>query len=193
MKDFILASGSPQRKLLLQQIAMEPALIEPAAIDETPRQGEKPSAYVKRMACEKAAWVAAKHPGKVVLGSDTVVVCAAKIIQKAHDDEEQTKVMRALSGKSHRVLTAVCVIDAAGKSRVRLNSTKIQMKKLSEREIRDYVASREWVGCAGYKIEGILGGLVRKMTGSYSGVVGLPLFETKNLLESVGIRQEFEK
>lgn len=188
MKDFILASGSPQRKMLLQQIGMEPALIEAADIDETPHQGEKPSAYVKRMACEKAAHVAEKHPGKVVLGSDTILVCAAKIIQKAHSDEEQEQVMRFLSGKSHKVLTAVCVVDAKGKQRVRLNTTKIQMKRLSEEEIKAYVATREWVGCAGYKIEGRLAALVRQMTGSYSGVVGLPLFETKNLLEGAGIR-----
>ncbi|MBQ8661678.1 MAG: septum formation protein Maf [Alphaproteobacteria bacterium] len=192
MKDFVLASGSPQRKQLLAQLGTEPAVIEPADIDETPFRGEKPSAYVKRMAREKAMHVAAKYPGKVVLGSDTVVVCAAKIIQKAHSDEEQEKVMRALSGKSHHVLTAVCVVDAAGKPRVRLNTTKIQMKRLSEQEIKDYVATHEWVGCAGYKIEGRLAGLVRKMTGSYSGVVGLPLFETKNLLESAGIRQELK-
>lgn len=192
MKDFVLASGSPQRKMLLKQLGMEPAVIEAADIDETPRKNEKPSAYVKRMAREKAAHVAAKHPEKVVLGSDTVVVCAAKIIQKAHTDEEQEQVMRALSGKSHHVLTAVCVIDEKGKSRVRLNTTKIQMKRLSEQEIKDYVATHEWVGCAGYKIEGCLAGLVRKMNGSYSGVVGLPLFETKNLLESAGIRQELK-
>lgn len=188
MKDFILASGSPQRKMLLQQIGLDPALIEAADIDETPRKGEKPSAYVKRMACEKAAHVAEKHPGKVVLGSDTILVCAAKIIQKARNDEEQEQVMRLLSGKSHKVLTAVCVIDAKGKQKVRLNTTKIQLKRLSEEEIRTYVASHEWSGCCGYKIEGRLAALVRQMTGSYSGVVGLPLFETKNLLESAGIK-----
>lgn len=188
MKDFILASGSPQRKMLLKQIDMEPMLIESADIDEMPRKGEKPSAYVKRMAYEKAAHVAEKHLGKIVLGSDTILVCAAKIIQKARNDEEQEKIMRLLSGKSHKVLTAVCVIDEKGKSKIRLNTTKIQMKQLSEQEIKAYVASHEWVGCCGYKIEGRLAALVRQMIGSYSGVVGLPLFETKNLLESVGIR-----
>lgn len=190
MKDFVLASGSAQRKLLLKQIGFLPSIIESANIDETPKKSEKPSAYVKRMAYEKASHVAAKYPGKVVLGSDTIVVCSAKIIQKAHNDEQQEKIMQALSGKSHKVLTAVCVIDESGKSRIRLNTTKIQMKKLSEKEIKNYVATHEWVGCAGYKIEGCLAGLVRKIIGSYSGVVGLPLFEAKNLLESAGIRQE---
>lgn len=187
-KDFILASGSPQRKLLLEQINMVPMLIEPADIDETPLRGENPSAYVKRMALQKARHVAEKHPGKVVLGSDTVIALGSRIIQKSHSDDEQAQVMRLLSGKAHRVLSAVCVIDAAGKSAVRLNTTKITMKKMSEKEIADYVATKEWVGCAGYKIEGCLAGLVRKMIGSYSGVVGLPLFETRNLLIGAGIK-----
>ena len=187
-KDFILASASPQRKLLLEQIDMIPALIEPADIDETPHKGEKVSAYVKRMALENARHVAEKHPHKVVLACDTVIACGPKIIQKSHSDEEQIQVMRLLSGKAHRVLSAVCVINAEGKSSLRLNTTKIMMKKMSKQEILDYVASHEWVGCAGYKIEGRLAALVRKMVGSYSGVVGLPLFETKNLLSGAGIK-----
>ncbi len=187
-REFILASGSPQRKMLLEQINMFPALIEPANIDETPFKGENPSAYVKRMALEKARHVAQKHPGKVILGSDTVIVCGTRIIQKSHSNEEQAEVMRLLSGKAHRVLSAVCVIDAAGRETIRLNTTKIMMKRMSEQEIADYVASKEWVGCAGYKIEGCLAGLVRKMVGSYSGVVGLPLFETRNLLTGAGIK-----
>ncbi len=187
-KDFILASGSPQRKQLLEQIGMAPALIEPADIDETPQRGEKASAYVKRMALEKARHAAAKHPGKVVLGSDTIIVAGTRIIQKARNEEEQTKVMKLISGKAHRVLSAVCVINAEGKAAIRLNTTKIMMKKMSAQEISDYVACKEWVGCAGYKIEGRLAGLVRKMVGSYSGVVGLPLFETRNLLAGAGIK-----
>ena len=187
-KDFILASASPQRKLLLEQIDMIPALIEPADIDETPHKGEKVSAYVKRMALEKDRQVPEEHPHKVVLACDTVIACGPKIIQKSHSDEEQIQVMRLLSGKAHRVLSAVCVINAEGKSSLRLNTTKIMMKKMSKQEILDYVASHEWVECAGYKIEGRLAALVRKMVGSYSGVVGLPLFETKNLLSGAGIK-----
>lgn len=188
VKDFILASGSPQRKLLLEQINMAPAIIEPADIDETPLKDEKASAYVKRMAVEKARHVAQKHVGKIVLACDTIIVCGRKIIQKSHNDDEQKAVMRLISGKTHRVLSAVCVIDAAGRESVRLNTTKIMMKNMSEQEIDEYVASHEWVGCAGYKIEGCLAGLVRKMVGSYSGVVGLPLFETRNLLFGAGIK-----
>lgn len=187
-KNFILASGSPQRKLLLEQIEMLPSLIEPADIDETPKKNEKPTAYVKRMALEKAQNVVKKHPGEVVLACDTIIVVGSQIIQKAHSDEEQTKVMRLISGKAHKVLSAVCVIDSQGKASIRLNSTRILMKKMSEKEIEDYVKSKEWVGAAGYKIEGRLAALVRKMIGSYSGVVGLPLFETRNLLLGAGIK-----
>lgn len=188
IKDFILASGSPQRKALLGQIGFVPAEIIPADIDETEKKGEKASAYVKRMACEKAAKVALQNSGKVVLGADTVVVVGAKILHKCHTDEEQCKVMKLLSGKAHRVLSAVCVIDKNGKSSVRLSSTRIVMKKLSDEEIRKYVTGHEWVGCCGYKIEGELAGFVKKMVGSYSGVVGLPLYETRNLLQGAGIK-----
>ncbi len=188
VKDFILASSSPQRKALLAQINMLPFKIEPADIDETPKKEEKATAYVKRMALEKAKNVFDKNIGKVVLACDTIIVAKSKIIQKAHNDDEQKQVMKLLSGNAHKVLSAVCVINADGKSSVRVNSTKIIMKKLSDEEINDYVLSKEWVGCAGYKIEGSLSGFVRKIIGSYSGVVGLPLYETRNLLNGAGIK-----
>lgn len=187
-KNFILASQSPQRRALLKQIGFEPKKVEPADIDETPEKGEKPTQYVKRMAEQKARHVAEKHQGDVILASDTVIVCGTKIIQKSKNDEEQTAVMRLLSGKTHKVLTAVCVVDEKGKLSSRLNTTKIKMKRLTEKEIADYVASKEWVGCAGYKIEGLLGGFVVQIIGSYSGVVGLPLFEARNLLIGAGVR-----
>lgn len=187
-KNFILASQSPQRKLLLQQIGFEPLKTEPADIDETPKKGEKASEYVKRMALEKAIHVAKKYPGKVVLAGDAVVVINSKIIQKSKDADEQEKVMRLLSGKNHRVLSAVCVIDKNGKRSLKLSTTKIYMKHLSQNEIKEYVKSKEWIGCAGYKIEGRLAGLVKKINGSYSGVVGLPLYETRNLLISAGVK-----
>lgn len=188
IKDFILASGSKQRLALLAQIGIIPESVQPADIDESEKKGEKASAYVKRMACEKALKIAGENPGKVVLGSDTVVVVGAKILHKCKTDEEQTEVMKMLSGKAHRVLSAVCVIGKDGKKSVRLNTTRILMKKLSEEEIRNYVAGHEWVGCCGYKIEGALAAFVTKIIGSYSGVVGLPLFETRNLLSGAGIK-----
>ena len=187
VKNFILASQSPQRKMLLSQIGFEPFKIEPADIDETPKSKEKPSQYVKRIAKEKALFVAEKHKGEVVLASDTIIVCGTTIIQKSKNNEEQEKVMKMLSGKTHRVLTGVCVVDAKGKVVVKLNTTKIKMKKLTEKEIKDYIESQEWCGCAGYKIEGILAGFVKQIIGSYSGVVGLPLFEARNLLIGAGV------
>lgn len=187
IKNFVLASQSPQRRALLSQIGYVPKTVEPADIDETPRKGEKPSQYVKRMAKEKACHVAKKHPNEVVLASDTVIVCGTNIIQKSKNDTEQIKVMQMLSGKTHKVLTGVCVVDAGGKVSLRLNATKIKMKRLTAQEIKDYVDSKEWEGCAGYRIEGLLGGFVKQIQGSYSGVVGLPLFEARNLLTGAGV------
>ena len=187
IKDFILASQSPQRKALLEQMKFSPKKILPADIDETPKPKEKPSQYVKRMALEKAQRVFGVNEGQVVLASDTVIVCGTKIIQKSKTDEEQTKVMRMLSGKTHKVMTAVCVINREGKSSVRLSTTKIKMKRLTEKEVSAYVSSKEWVGCAGYKIEGEMAAFVKQMIGSISGVIGLPLYETRLLLIGAGV------
>lgn len=187
-KDFILASGSPQRIALLRQIGYEPKKIQSADIDETPHQHETPSAYVKRMAKEKALHVASLNPGEVVLGGDTIVVVGRRIMQKAHDAAEQEQVMRLLSGKANRVLSAVCVVDKQGKASVRLSTTRVLVKKLSATEIKEYVDYGDWKGCSGFKSEGPMEGFIRKMIGSYSGVVGLPLYETKCLLNGVGIR-----
>lgn len=187
-RDFILASASPQRKLLLEQIGFEPIKIESADIDESIMKDEGATAYVKRMAYEKALKVYQNNTGNIVLGSDTTVVVGRKIITKACNNQEQEAVMHLLSGKSHRVITAVCVINKSGNPSTRVVSTRILMKRLSEQEIKDYVASKEWVGCAGYKIEGCLSGFVKKIIGSYSGVVGLPLFETRNMLIGAGVK-----
>lgn len=186
-KNFILASQSPHRKALLEQIGYSPKAVEPADIDETPNKNEKPSQYVKRMALEKALHVAEKHPEEIVLASDTIIVCGTKIIQKSKSDAEQVKVMEMLSGRTHRVMTAVCVINRQGKNTIRLSTTKIKMKRLSKKEIADYVASKDWHGCAGYKIEGLMGGFVTQIIGSYSGVVGLPLYEARSLLIGAGV------
>lgn len=187
IKDFVLASQSPQRRALLEQINFMPRLIEPADIDETPHFKERPSQYVKRMAKEKALAVYAKHEGEVVLASDTVIVSGLRIIQKAKSDEEQKKIMKLLSGRGHKVLTAICVVNKKGKISLKLNVNKIKMKHLSDKEIDDYVASKEWCGCAGYRIEGLMGGFVEQLIGSYSGVVGLPLYEARNLLIGAGV------
>lgn len=186
-KDFILASGSPQRKRLLEQIGYIPKKIEVADIDETTRKGELATAYVKRMAEEKAIKVYKNNVGEIVLGSDTVVVVGRRIIHKAKNDEEQTKIMKLISGRSHRVITAVCIIDKTGKKVTKTVSTRIIMKRLSDEEISSYVASKNWVGCCGFSIEDIEC-FIKKIIGSYSSVIGLPLYETKNMLIGVGVK-----
>ncbi len=187
-KDFILASASPYRLALLEQIGLSPKLVCPADIDESCQKHETPSRYVKRMAAEKAARVAKLHPGENILACDTVVVVGRRILHKAKDEEEQTAVMRLVSGRASHVLSAVCLIDRNGRRALRFSDSRVITKHLSEKEIRDYVATGEWKGCSGYKIEGRFAGYVRKIVGSYSGIVGLPLYETQNLLNGAGIR-----
>ena len=165
-KDFILASGSPQRRALLESIGMFPKDIRPAGIDETPFSGEEPLPYIRRMALSKAQAAAAANPGENVLSAD----------------------MRLLSGRTHRVITSVCLIDRSGHISQKTVTTKIVMKHLTDAEIAEYVASGEWHDVAGYKIEGLLAGFVKKIIGSHSGVIGLPLYETRNLLNGAGIR-----
>ncbi|MDD4557066.1 MAG: Maf family protein [Alphaproteobacteria bacterium] len=188
VKDFILASGSPQRKQLLIQIGFPPKKIEGADIDESEKKGEKPTAYVKRMAIEKAEKVWQQNVDEVVLGSDTIVAVGRKILHKSQNDEEQTAVMKLLSGKAHQVITAVCVIDKKGKKSVKVVSTRVVTKTISVQEIAEYVATKEWVGCCGYKIEGTMAAFVKKIIGSHSSIVGLPLFEARNMLIGVGVK-----
>ena len=188
VKNFILASASPQRKRLLAQIGYEPKKIVSADIDETEKAHEKPLPYVRRMAREKALAVAKSNPNENILASDTIITVGLRIIHKSQTPQEQEKVMQLLSGRNHKVISAVCLINAQGKISERVVTTRISMKILSQQEINDYIASKEWVGVCGYKIEGMLAGFVQKMVGSFSGVVGLPLYETKNLLEGAGIK-----
>ena len=187
-KDFILASGSPQRLRLLEQIGYKPKKIHPADIDEKCLPHEKPLPYVKRMALEKAKAVASIYPNENILASDTIVTVGLRILHKSNNEQEQTNVMKLLSGRNHKVITSVCLIDKNGKISQRVVTTRISMKRLSEEEISTYIKSQEWVGVCGYKIEGLLAGYVKNMVGSFSGVVGLPLYETKNLLTGAGIK-----
>jgi len=186
-KDFILASGSIHRKALLETIGYTPKKIVSANIDESERPHEKPLSFVKRMAYEKVKKASEEFPNEVVLSADTIVVVRGKVLHKSKDSNEQTLVMKSLSGKAHKVITSVCVCSKSGKISQRTVTTRILMKKMSEQEISDYVASNEWVGVVGYSIEGCLGGYVKKIIGSYSGVVGLPLYETKNLLTGASV------
>jgi len=187
-KDFILASSSPQRKRLLEQIGFRPKEIVAADIDETELVHERPLKYVRRMALQKALAVAELRPSENVLASDTIITVGLRIIHKSKTPEDQIKVMKLLSGRNHKVISAVCLRDKNGKITERIVTTRLSMKRLSDEEIASYVASNEWIGVCGYKIEGLLAGYVRNMVGSFSGIVGLPLYETRNLLLGAGIK-----
>ncbi len=183
----ILASASPRRLDLLARIGIIPAAVDPADIDETPRRDELPAPYAARMAAAKAASVAARHPGAIVLAADTVVAAGRRILPKAEDEAAARLCLDLLSGRRHRVLTAVTVIDAGGQQRHRLSTSIVAFKSLTAAEIAGYLRSGEWHGKAGgYAIQGRAEAFVRFLSGSQSGVVGLPLFETRALLAAAG-------
>lgn len=184
----ILASASPRRLDLLAQIGVTPDAIDPAHIDETPRRGELPAGYAARMAAEKAKAVAARHPGAVIISGDTVVAAGRHILPKAEDEACARDCLRRLSGRRHRVLSAVTLICADGMARHRLSESIVLFKRLHPDDVDAYVASGEWRGKAGgYAIQGRAAALIRWMAGSPSGVVGLPLFETRALLLAAGL------
>ena len=189
MPRFILASASPRRLALLRQIGIEPDLVAPAAVDETPHPGEHPRAYAARLAGEKAGATAAQHKGSVVLGADTVVACGRRVLDKAADRDNARRTLKLLSGRGHTVFGGVCVIDTEGRAHDRLVATKVKFKRLEAREIDAYLAGDEWRDKAGaYAIQGYAAAFVRSINGSYSNVVGLPLYETAGLLNGLGIR-----
>ena len=182
----VLASASPRRLDLLRQVGLEPAEIDPADIDETPAARELPRAYALRMATSKLAAVAPRHPGAVVLAADSVVVCSRRILPKAETEAEARACLGRLSGRRHRVLGAVAVGFPDGTVRTRLVETVVRFKRLEAAEIDDYLQSGEWRGKAGgYAIQGRAALFVDFISGSYSNVVGLPLFETVKLLKPV--------
>jgi septum formation protein len=187
----ILASASPRRRELLQRIGVEPDSIQPANIDETPQKTERPRPYVIRMALEKALAVAgdiANTDGiSFVLSGDTVVAAGRRILPKTESPDEARQCLELLSGRRHRVLSAVTVIAPDGTVRSKMSESIVQFKRLHPREIDTYIASNEWHGKAGgYAIQGTAEALIRWMSGSYSGVMGLPLYETRMLLVSSG-------
>ena len=181
----ILASASPRRLELLARLGVSPDAVTPAEIDETPRKGELPVPYAQRMAAEKAA--AAAEPGSLVLAADTVVAAGRRILPKSEDEGEARAMLTLLSGRRHRVLSAVTLVGADGKARHRMSTSIVTFKPLTETEIADYLASGEWRGKAGgYAIQGRAEALVRYLAGSHSGVMGLPLYETRALLRAAG-------
>jgi septum formation protein len=181
----VLASASPRRLDLLARIGVSPDEVAPAEIDESPLKGELPVAYVARIAAAKAA--AVPRPGALVLAADTVVAAGRRILPKAEDEATARGALSLLSGRRHRVLSAVTLVDAEGKARNRLSTSIVAFKRLSEEELAAYLASGEWHGKAGgYAIQGRAEALVRMLSGSHSGVVGLPLYETRALLRAAG-------
>ena len=181
----ILASASPRRRELLARLGVTPDAIAPADIDETPFRAELPRDYAKRMAREKAK--AAASEDAHVLAGDTVVAAGRRILPKAEDEATARRCLELLSGRRHTVLSAVALRAPDGTIREKLSETAVKFKRLSAEEIDAYIASGEWDGKAGgYAIQGAAEGLVSWLQGSHSGVVGLPLYETRILLKSAG-------
>ena len=183
----VLASASPRRLELLARLGIVPDSVRAAEIDETPARGEQPPAYACRMAAEKAAAVAAAEPEAIVLAADTVVAAGRRILPKAGSEAEARKALGLLSGRRHRVLSAVALAAPGAPPRLRLSTTMVAFKRLSEDEIAAYLASDEWRGKAGgYAIQGRAEALIRSISGSHSSVMGLPLYETRALLRAAG-------
>ena len=194
----ILASGSPRRLQLLQQAGIEPDHLCPVNADETPLRSEAPRTLAKRLAREKAEMAMeniSRSPelqGAMVLAADTVVAVGRRILPKAEMLDEASTSLRLLSGRSHRVYTGITLVTANGAFRHRLVETRVRFKRLSREEIEAYLASGEWRGKAGgYAIQGIAGSFVVKLVGSYTNVVGLPLYETVQLLVGEGYPVHF--
>jgi septum formation protein len=189
----VLASGSPRRLALLQQIGVEPDALLPADLDETPKRNELPRSLATRLASEKCKAAAAVAAAQAewgscyVLAADTVVCVGRRILPKCELTEEAAACLRLLSGRGHRVYTGVTLITPRGAERRRLVETRLRFKRLSSAEIEAYLASDEWRGKAGgYAIQGLAGAFAAKLVGSYTNVVGLPLYETANLLAGEG-------
>ncbi len=188
MAPLVLASASPRRLDLLRQIGLEPAAVDPADLDETPRKGELPGPYAARLGLEKARTVAARHPGTLVLACDTVVAVGRRILPKAEDAATARRCLTLLSGRRHHVLGGLALILPDGGVRTRLVDSAVVFKRLSDAELDFYLASGDWHGKAGgYAIQGQAAMLIRSIQGSYSNIVGLPLFELSQLLIGAGL------
>lgn len=192
---FVLGSASPRRLDLLARLGLTPDAVDPAEIDETPGKDELPAAYAARMAAEKARTVAARHPDAVVLAADTVVAVGRRILPKAEDPVTARACLKLLSGRRHRVFGGVTIIRPEGSpagsepaQHDRLVQTTVSFKRLEALEVDLYIESEEWRGKAGgYAIQGRAEGLVRFVSGSYSNIVGLPLFEVRQILRPLGL------
>ena len=182
---FILASGSPQRRQLLEKAGFIPEEIITADIDETPFANELPARYVRRMAVQKARAVFKNHPQKCILAADTVIAVGKRLIRKANSEEEVQKNLSLLSGRRHRVITGFCVITPNSHEIAKVVQTAVVLKHMDAIDMRAVIDSGEWKGVAGYRIEGVLSACVRKIIGSHPNIVGLPIFEVAQVLKGV--------
>ncbi|MFI4966895.1 MAG: Maf family protein [Caulobacterales bacterium] len=183
----VLASASPRRLDLLRQIGFEPDSVEAAEIDESPLKDETPRRLALRLAGEKADAVASRQAASFVLAADTVVALGRRVLPKAESDNEVRDCLTLLSGRAHRVLTGLCAVSPDGRRAKRLVESRVHFKRLTATDIANYLACREGLGKAGgYAVQGRAGGFVIALQGSYSGVVGLPLYEAASLLGGLG-------
>ena len=184
----ILASASPRRRELLARLGIEPSAIAATDLDESPLPSEQPRAHAVRLAAEKARAAAALSPGAYVLAGDTVVGVGRRILPKAEDEATARACLALLSGRRHRVFSAVALAEPGGKLREALSETSLRFKRLSASETDAYIAGGEWRGKAGgYAIQGAAEGFCLWLQGSHSGVMGLPLYETRKLLIAAGL------
>jgi len=189
MPPLVLASASPRRLELLHQIGIVPDHVDPADIDETPKRGELPPGHALRLAEAKARAVMPHHPGAYILAADTVVACGRRILPKAEDIETARACLALLSGRRHRVYSGLAVVGPDGRVGLRRVLSQVGFKRLAAEEIAAYLATGEWRGKAGgYAIQGRAAAFIPWISGSYSNVVGLPLFETAQLLAGRGYR-----
>lgn len=187
MPNLILASASPRRVELLAQIGITPNQIIPADIDETPQPQESPRQLAERLAMTKAALIGKNNSGSFILASDTVVALGKRILGKATTTHEARKYLSLLSGRRHRVYSGISLITPDGKQTSRVVMTTVIFKRLSAADLDHYLSHNEWQGKAGaYGIQGLAARFIKGINGSYSNVVGLPLFETANMLEGNG-------
>lgn len=183
----ILASASPRRKDILAEVSIIPDQIIPADIDEAPLKNELPRPYVMRMALEKARAIRAQHANAFILGADTVVVMGRRILQKPENADESYKFLSMMSGRRHKVMGGICLITPEGKEIVRVCETIVKFKPLSDTEKQAYVASNEWDGKAGgYAIQGLASTFIPFISGSYSNIVGLDIYDTIQMLNGNG-------
>ena len=183
----ILASASPRRVMLLEQIGIKPSLIIAADINETPYKAEKPSEFAKRMALSKALKISNLNKDKYVLAADTVVAMGRTIFPKVETEDDVYKVLARLCGRNHRVYGGICLIKPGGMVLSRMIESKVFIRRLSKDELLTYVASGDWKGKAGgYAIQGKAAQFIKKISGSYSNIVGLDIYTTANLLKGCG-------